>query len=48
MTLKRYFRENNRIRLQAENREKKKEYRPIYSTNVQVLGKLAGVYREYR
>ncbi|MDR1177815.1 MAG: transcriptional repressor LexA [Spirochaetaceae bacterium] len=43
VTLKRFFRESSRIRLQAEN----PAYSPIYSQDVRVLGKLAGVYRSY-
>jgi repressor LexA len=41
VTLKRFFRENTRIRLQAEN----PAYSPIYSQDVRVIGKLAGIYR---
>lgn len=41
VTLKRFFRESSRIRLQAEN----PAYLPIYSQDVRVLGKLAGIYR---
>jgi repressor LexA len=40
-TLKRFFREATRIRLQAEN----PAYSPIYSQDVRIIGKLAGVYR---
>jgi repressor LexA len=41
VTLKRFFRESARIRLQAEN----PAYLPIYSQDVRIIGKLAGVYR---
>jgi repressor LexA len=40
-TLKRFFREANRVRLQSEN----PGYLPIYSQDVRVLGKLAYVIR---
>jgi repressor LexA len=43
LTLKRFFRESSRIKLQPEN----PSYSPIYSQNVRVIGKLAGVYRSY-
>ena len=42
-TLKRFFREKNRIKLKAEN----PVYPPIYTQNVKVLGKLKSVVREY-
>jgi repressor LexA len=42
-TLKRFFKENKRIRLQAEN----PAYPPIYSQNVRVLGRLAYIFRNY-
>jgi repressor LexA len=41
LTLKRFFRESTRIRLQAEN----PAYSPIYSQDVRIIGKLAGIYR---
>ncbi|MDR1507946.1 MAG: transcriptional repressor LexA [Treponema sp.] len=41
VTLKRFYREANRIRLQPENAE----YLPIYSQDVRILGKLAYVIR---
>jgi repressor LexA len=41
VTLKRFFKEANRIRLQPEN----SAYLPIYSQDVKVLGKLAYVIR---
>jgi repressor LexA len=40
-TVKRYFRENGRIRLQAEN----EAYEPILASHVQILGKVIGVFR---
>ena len=40
-TVKRFFRENGRIRLQAEN----PAYEPIYASHVQILGKVIGVFR---
>ncbi|HZQ64661.1 MAG TPA: transcriptional repressor LexA [Gaiellaceae bacterium] len=40
-TVKRFFRENGRIRLQAEN----EAYQPIYASHVQILGKVSGVFR---
>ncbi|MDR0601185.1 MAG: transcriptional repressor LexA [Treponema sp.] len=43
VTLKRFFRESSRIRLQPEN----PEYRPIYSQNVRVLGRLSYIIRSY-
>jgi repressor LexA len=42
-TLKRFFKESKRIRLQAEN----PAYPPIYSQNVRVLGRLAHIIRNY-
>lgn len=43
VTLKRFFREKNRIKLKAENRA----YPPIYSQDVKILGKLAYLIRKY-
>ena len=43
VTLKRFFREATRIRLQAEN----PDFNPIYSQDVKVLGKLSHIIREY-
>ena len=40
-TVKRYFRENGRIRLQPEN----DALEPIYARHVQILGKVVGVFR---
>jgi repressor LexA len=42
-TLKRFFKENNRIRLQAEN----PEYAPLYTQDVRILGKLKAIIRSY-
>lgn len=41
-TVKRFFREPDRIRLQPEN----DEMEPIYSTEVQLLGRVIGVFRK--
>ncbi|MDR3139349.1 MAG: transcriptional repressor LexA [Treponema sp.] len=43
VTLKRFFKERNRIRLQSEN----PEYSPMYSQDVRVLGRLAFIFRSY-
>ena len=40
-TVKRFFRENGRIRLQPEN----EALQPLYPTHVQILGKVIGVFR---
>jgi repressor LexA len=40
-TVKRYFREQGRVRLQPEN----DDYEPIYAAHVQILGKVVGVFR---
>jgi repressor LexA len=40
-TVKRYFRENGRIRLQPENAA----LEPIFARHVQILGKVVGVFR---
>lgn len=42
-TLKRFFKEKNRVRLQAEN----PDYPPLFTQNVRVLGKLAHLIRRY-
>jgi repressor LexA len=42
-TLKRFFRENNRVRLQAEN----PAFAPIYTQDARILGKLRGIIRTY-
>lgn len=43
VTLKRFFKEATRIRLQPEN----PEFKPIYSQDVQILGVLANILRTY-
>ncbi len=43
VTLKRFFRETNRVKLKSEN----PVYPPIYSQNARVLGKLSFIIREY-
>ncbi len=43
ITLKRFFKESNRVKLQAEN----PDYLPIYSQDVRVVGKLAYIFRPY-
>lgn len=43
-TVKRLYREKDRVRLQPEN----PAFQPIYSREVQVLGKVVAVYRFYR
>lgn len=42
-TVKRLYREKDRIRLQPEN----PAYEPIYATDVTILGKVVAVYRYY-
>jgi repressor LexA len=42
-TLKRFFKESKRIKLQAEN----PAYQPIYSQNVRVVGRLIQIIRTY-
>jgi repressor LexA len=41
-TVKRFFRENGRVRLQPEN----EAMEPIYADHVQILGKVIGVFRQ--
>jgi repressor LexA len=41
-TVKRFFRENGRIRLQPEN----SALEPIYAKHVEILGKVVGVFRQ--
>jgi repressor LexA len=41
-TLKRFFREDGRVRLQPEN----DSLEPIYAAHVQILGKVIGVFRQ--
>lgn len=43
-TVKRLYREKDRVRLQPEN----PAYQPIYATDVAVLGKVVAVFRYYR
>ena len=43
VTLKRFFKERSRIKLQAEN----PAYNPIYAQGVRILGKLVSVIRRY-
>ena len=43
VTLKRFFKEKNRVRLQAEN----PDYPPMFTQNVRVLGRLAHLIRRY-
>ena len=43
VTLKRFFRENNRVKLVAEN----PAYAPIYTQDVKILGRLRGLIRKY-
>ena len=43
-TVKRFFRENGRIRLQPEN----SALEPIYAPHVSILGKVVGVFRSLR
>lgn len=43
VTLKRFFREKGRIRLAPEN----PNYKPIYTSDVRILGKLKGLVRNY-
>jgi len=43
VTLKRFYRESSRIRLQSEN----PDYKPIFCQDVRILGKLARIIREY-
>ena len=43
VTLKRFYRESSRIRLQPEN----PAYKPKYSKDVKILGRLSGVIRSY-
>jgi repressor LexA len=44
VTMKRFFRESSRIRLQPENAR----YNPIYSRDVRILGRVAHVFRSYQ
>jgi repressor LexA len=40
-TVKRFFKESGRVRLQPEN----SSMEPIYTTDVAILGKVTGLYR---
>ena len=42
-TLKRFYRENTRIKLQSEN----PDYKPIYCQNVRIIGRLSQIIRSY-
>lgn len=43
VTLKRFYREHNRVQLKAEN----PEFPPIYTRDVRILGRLAHIIRSY-
>ena len=43
VTLKRFYREKNRVRLQAEN----PAYPPLYTADVRILGRLVTILRSY-
>ncbi len=43
ITIKRFFKETNRVRLQPEN----PDFQPIYCQNVRIVGTLAGIIRQY-
>lgn len=43
VTLKRFYKEKNRVKLQAEN----DAYTPIYTQNIKILGKLVKIFRDY-
>lgn len=43
VTLKRFFKESNRVRLEPEN----SNYKPIYTQNAHILGRLAHIIRSY-
>lgn len=43
VTIKRFFRENNRVKLVAENQA----YAPIYTQDVRIIGRLRGIIRKY-
>jgi repressor LexA len=42
-TLKRFYKEKNRVRLQPAN----EEYAPIYTRDVEIIGVVIGVMRRY-
>jgi len=43
ITLKKFYKESSRIRLQSEN----PAYKPIYSQDVKIVGRLTGIIRNY-
>ena len=43
-TVKRFYLENGRVKLQPEN----EKYQPIYTNNINILGKVIGVLRMFR
>ncbi|WP_010254572.1 transcriptional repressor LexA [Treponema primitia] len=43
VTLKRFFKESNRVRLEPEN----VKYKPIFTQNARILGRLAHIIRSY-
>jgi repressor LexA len=43
VTLKRFYKESTRIKLQAEN----PDYKPIYCQDVRILGRLTQIIRDY-
>jgi repressor LexA len=43
VTLKRFFKESTRVRLEPEN----PNHKPIYSQHVRILGRLAHIFRSY-
>lgn len=43
VTLKRFYKEKNRVKLKAEN----EDYPPIYTQNIKILGKLVKIFRNY-
>ena len=43
VTLKRFYKEKNRVKLKAEN----DAYSPIYTQNIKILGKLVTIFRNY-
>lgn len=43
VTLKRFYRENSRVKLMAEN----DNYSPIYTQDIKILGKLVKILRDY-
>ena len=43
ITLKRYFREDGRVKLQPEN----PEFQPIYCTDLRIVGVLSNIVRTY-